>query len=757
MPGGRLRDRFRLPEVTAAAAQMDCIASVRPAEFSLAIIGAGPTCTYAIERMAAVLRVRPPEGPLAVHIFDRFGQFGAGETHSAHQPKSSVLNRICGQISFGADDTIAHVAAAPALAPFPSLHQWCLAQYAATGDPVYLLDADSWPRRYLHGRALEQAFASYVKALEDLPNVAVYRHAQEVVDVALEASGRMAVMPQTGAAMIADHVLIATGHGAGRPRPGSLEARLAQDAAAGAGTFVPYAYPLDRRISLVQTGSDKTVCSIGLGLTAIDLILYLTEGRGGQFVAGPAGLEYQPSGAEPAAIVGCSQSGLFTFARAVNEKEADLTALEHRGVFLTQSSVDRLRAAAGQAITIPGIGERLQLDFQRHVLPLIKLEMSWLHYRTLLGPCFAAAIKAAVRDDLDRFLTVTVARDRPSELTPVFAPLVDAALSAVACYIATADFRSAQNLCPIADFAGMLDTYFRSVVGPGFVTQVGGQWDGLAITALTKNGELQSAWEFPLDPDQHRFDWDRLCNPVALESCGTGADFNAAVVDFMELDHRRARQGNVSNPEKAACDGVWRDLRSTLTYVIDHGGLTAASHRDFLTTSMRLHNRLANGACLEVMEKMLALIKCGLLDLGVGPLREIGLAADGTRFKIRGAAGSREVDTIIDSKLHAFDPEFDESALYRSMFARGLIRKWRNPAADGTWFEPGGMDLTGQFHPIDAQGQEQANITFLGPPTEGILFFQVGAARPNQNHHVLNDVITWIEEFEPMLRSAYSR
>src|SRR5262249_44041784 len=83
--------------------------------------------------------------------------------------------------------------------------------------------------------------------------------------------------------------------------------------------------------------------------------------------------------------------------------------------------------------------------------------------------------------------------------------------------------------------------------------------------------------------------------------------------------HVGAGQDNLTNPAKAAADGVWRDLRPVLGEAVDFGGLTARSHQRFLDVYMRHHNRLANGAALEVMEKILAVVEHGLVDVSVGP------------------------------------------------------------------------------------------------------------------------------------------
>jgi hypothetical protein len=260
---------------------------------------------------------------------------------------------------------------------------------------------------------------------------------------------------------------------------------------------------------------------------------------------------------------------------------------------------------------------------------------------------------------------------------------------------------------------------------------------------------LSSPWDHPSHATDNRFSWEALIDPIHVDDCATPERYRRAMLAFMKRDHLWASQNNVDNPAKAASDGVWRDLRPSLAYAVDFGGLTAASHRKFLSTYMRYHNRLANGAALEIMEKMRALVEHGLLDVSVGPDPVVDLDYKRGRFRVFGSQTKVElgVDTLIDAKVHAFDPETDIMPMYRNLYHRGLIRKWRNPSPDGLHFEPGGLDLTPDLHAVRADGRVDRRLTFLGPPTEGVMFFQLGALRPNQNHHIMQDILIWVRGF----------
>ncbi|MFI2791367.1 FAD/NAD(P)-binding protein, partial [Kitasatospora sp. NPDC018614] len=380
----------------------------------LAVVGGGPRATYALERLSAQLDRLGPGQRLKVLVFERSGEFGAGQAHSPSQPATSFLNRVSSQVSFAADETT--TGAGPLRTSRRTLHEWCRERYARTGEPDLDLGPADWPRRYVHGLALREAFDSYAADLRAHPRAELELHHAEVVR--LRAGRRLLLQTADGRRFEADQALLVTGHTHHDPLRGEPSRSRARFAAATGCHYVPYAYPLDRLPE--ETG---TVGVAGTGLTAIDVILHLTEGRGGRFEPVAGGLRYVPSGAEPRRVVAFSGSGLFTFCRADDEK-GDRA---HQGVHLTTEAIDRLRERHPEG-----------LDFERDVLPLIEREMAYLY-----------------------------------------------------------------------EAAG------------------GGS-----------------------------FDFARTVDPLASAGAHTPEAYRKAVLDFMELDQRRAEEGNVTNPHKAAADGV---------------------------------------------------------------------------------------------------------------------------------------------------------------------------------------------------------
>lgn len=721
---------------------------------TLGIVGCGPTATYALERLSAMAEDLPAGVRLRLHVFERTGEFGAGAVHSRRQTPTSYLNRIVGQVAFAADESV--LGSGP-LRPRDgrlTLHEWCRAKFAQTKDPLFDLDEEDWPRRYVHGMALSEAFEQYVEQLRAHDRVDVASHGCEVVDVSEAGSGFLLHAAGPGAPQApirCDRVLFATGHSWQDPARWPEQRAWMDFAARSRAVYVPHAYPLETTVPAGATGPGSVVGCFGMGLTALDVILYLTEGRGGRFDRAAGGaLRYVPSGREPRSVVAFAASGLFTFARPYNAKQRDTARLQHTPTFFTSAAVDRLRRSVGRPVEISQVGLRHQLVFEHHVLPLLLLEMAHVYYDRLLGEEVAAKIAAAVTPSYEQFLEGRVGGDGEQAVRSLLDP-VEAVVEPVARAIDALLTGEGDAALP-----GVADPSLRSALCRFLDVVAGRAQRERIVTAISAGafgpGELDglvSPTGHDLLAGRNRFSWARLVRPVPEEACSSPEAYTRALIAFMRRDELWAAQDNVRNPAKAAADGVWRDLRPVIAHAVDFGGLTADSHREFLRTYYRHHNRLANGACLEVMEKIRALVAHGILDVSVGPDPVVETDEQGGRFVVRGSrtGACHAVDVLVDAKVHTFDPEHDVSPLYRNLYRRGLVRRWRNPSPTGAAFEPGGLDLSPGFHPVDAGGNVNHALTFLGPPSEGVMFFQLGALRPEQNHHVMRDILVWLREF----------
>lgn len=707
-----------------------------PTSRRICVVGAGPWGTYALERLAALLPAL--DRPLAVHVtvFESSGRFGAGATHNDEQVPTSYLNRVASQIAFAADES---TSAADRLLPRslrPTFAEWVRDAYVRTGEARFDVRPTDTPRRYLHGLALTDMFQRYVGLLRAVRGVTVTLLATEVVDVEPAGTGDGFLVHHAGDGppVEADELLLVTGHSRNRPAPGSLAALLSDRCPAG--RFRSACAPADIAPGELPPGSAVGV--LGLGLTAVDLILHLTEGRGGTFVSRGEGgllddLTYLRSGQEPAVIVPVSPSGMFTWARAENAKAADATGRahagrEHVGRFLTPAAIDTLRQRVGTPRRLQD-GEVRQLDFGRHVFPLVVLEMAFVYHATLFGSRAGALFAGAAEARYRRFLNGAAAADSADgAIADLLAPM-DREFDLVANYVTRT-------------------TAGRRVSGAGAryaSTDAAGAFRRTVFGDPGAERSEQSPWGHSPDPRDHAFVWTRFFDPLGPEAIEDGDVWQRGLVAHMRRDHRAAAQGNVANPTKAACDGVWRDLRSTFSAAVDFGGLTAASHRSFLTSHLRYYGRMSNGTGLEAMKKILALVEAGVVDVRTGPAPSVepdpagGVLLRGTRT---GAA--RLVDHVVEGMGHPFDTDHDVRPLYANLIGRGLLRKWRNPGATSEEdFVPGAVDVTREFHAVRADATVEPRVTVLGAPVDRLCFFQLSAARPYSGSSVLNNVARW--------------
>jgi hypothetical protein len=707
----------------------------------LAIIGGGLSSLCMVERLLAWAAGDGLAGHrVELNVFDSGGGFGSG-THYTSQSATNHLNRAADQVSFGADDS--HEGLVSHLLPATerwTLFQWCRAQYAVTGDERYHVSEQEWVDRNLLGEAAEAIFSFYVERLKAL-GVGVVLHNGSVNDI--EESSRRSFHIEVSDVrktytVAADFIILCTGHGSTHFVPGGMEEKFEAHARSGDGArYIDDPYPLESLDPrALEPGS--TVGLLGMGLAALDVILKLTAGRGGYFIRSgrrPNSLSYVASGFEPRKIYPFSDSGVFNFARAWNEKMNN-RSLFHSPIYFHSRNIEELRQSAGRVVLTPTVGRVNQLDFELHVLPLIILEMALVYYGTLFGREFRTRLVHLMDSRVARF----VGRNRLAHetSTEAVAELLDPVLSyaaatsqSISMMLAGPVARYPHDLCKETRAATIAFLKFR--FGQDSVTPLLTLDDTDLLKAAVQLSNNASPWGHDASPDAHAFDWQSMIDPLVQTESISGAERAAIAKERFHQDILDAHQGNLSNARKAAIDGVWRDLRSTIRYAVEFAGLTAESHEVFIRKYMRISNRITVGTSLKVMEQIGALIRNGIVDLSVCRAPSIGLD-DSKNFLLSapGDTGSGQtVTTLVNARIPRFHLERMRHPLFQNLLRRGLLRIWSNPSATGADFRPGGIDIApGSQLAVRANGRVHTRFAVLGPPTEGPLFFRSAAVRP---------------------------
>jgi uncharacterized NAD(P)/FAD-binding protein YdhS len=311
---------------------------------AIAIVGLGPKGLYCLERIAAEARARPLDEPLTVHLFERTAQFGASPVYDPAQPDHILVNVAVGEIDlWNAGDP------PPVCGRGPSFLEW----HQAVERPAVPLTGEEYLPRAVVGRYLIDGFQRILRHLP--PGLDVVRHAGEVTDIRRVPDG-YALAAEDGE-VFAEKIMLATGHS--RLRPGAIESRFEMAARENPRlTFIPFAYPVVETMAPIPAGA--RVSMLGIGLTFIDAVLELTEGRGGRFARDGDRLTYHRSGREPEVIYPFSRTGL-----PMTPKAADLPIEPRRLVFVTPENLRK----------------RAPLELERDVLPLFELEMALRYYR----------------------------------------------------------------------------------------------------------------------------------------------------------------------------------------------------------------------------------------------------------------------------------------------------------------------------------------------------------------------------------------
>ncbi|WP_326776485.1 FAD/NAD(P)-binding protein [Streptomyces sp. NBC_01445] len=308
---------------------------------SLVIVGAGPRGTGILERIAA----NAPDYAgleLDIHLVDPFPP-GGGRVWRQAQSPLLWMNSQSQDVTMFTDDTVE--LDGPVL-PGPALHEWAD------------LDGRAFADRQLQGAYLRWVYEQSVAALP--PGVAVRHHPRRALRVSGPREGRQQVWLEGRARpLLADTVILAQGHLDAELDEEQLE--LSAYAHEHGLVHLPPDFTADSDLSALAPGEDVLVR--GFGLAFVDLMVLLTEGRGGRY----EGDTYLPSGREPVLHVG-SRRGIPYHSKIGYDWTGERPPLPR---FLGPAEIDELLARPDG------------YDFRRDVWPLIDKELGFAHYHRL--------------------------------------------------------------------------------------------------------------------------------------------------------------------------------------------------------------------------------------------------------------------------------------------------------------------------------------------------------------------------------------
>jgi uncharacterized NAD(P)/FAD-binding protein YdhS len=311
----------------------------------IGIIGCGPKGLYGLESLLTQIRRSDRAQGYEVVVFNKNEHFGCGDIYRPDQPDYLLTNFAAGNISMWTKKSVVD-------RPL-TLVEW------AKGEPDLCLGPRDFAPRKVVGRYLQDGLRLLKKQLP--PQAGLKLIMAEVVGVR-KIGRRYELLTKPERAVesleLFDDILLATGHPFPTTSPGPI-----------ADSFTDFVYPVGGRLAHIAPKS--RVAMRGLGLTFIDAVLGLSEGRGGGFVPTRSLLEYVPSGEEPLEILAFSRSGIPMLPRP------PLLPEDKRELHSFTST--NLKACPRQG----------QIDFRRDILPLVEADIkrqTGSDLQTLLTP-----------------------------------------------------------------------------------------------------------------------------------------------------------------------------------------------------------------------------------------------------------------------------------------------------------------------------------------------------------------------------------
>lgn len=327
------------------------------ADHSVAIIGCGPKGLYAFERLTAQLNANPIDKMIEIHLFNKTPNFGSGEIWNPDQPDFLLVNFCIGNINMWTDEKPESVAPETL-----SLTDWLRKKDPQTKETDYA------PRGVV-GEYLEDGFDQIIKNLPQ--NIRVKKHVGEVYDIEKIGEEFVLTIEQNGAkeklTTRFQSVMLTTGHSS-RHRS-QTEKNYEQFTGKHKNlSFVPFVYPVE---NLAKIPPQTSVGIKGMGLTFVDAVLALTEGRGGEFEFNNKGQiqKYKPSGKEPASIYPFSRSSLPIIPRGAFFGEPNFKLR-----FFNYANIKELREQDPSR----------KPDFTDDLWNLVRQEMTYAYYRVLM-------------------------------------------------------------------------------------------------------------------------------------------------------------------------------------------------------------------------------------------------------------------------------------------------------------------------------------------------------------------------------------
>ena len=314
-------------------------------EFNVAIVGLGPKGLYGLERLLAQLKNKKVQETVNIHLYNKNEYFGAGDVYRLDQPDYLKMNFTNQKIDIRSQKQPKSIV---------KLNNYTSWLSDSTGTDESLLK-DQFSSRKMVGKYLCKSFEDLISSAPE--NIKIYQHHEEVVNITENEDVLQLETFSEGKSkkLVEVHnLLLTTGHAGNRSEISKNKESNSSN--------IDFVYPVEKKLAIIDSNSSVSIK--GMGLTFIDAVLALTEGRGGSFSGECETIEYLASGNEPAVIYPYSRSGALMIPRVGEMPNVP----ELR--FFTAEKLNEIRKNSAH-----------KFDFFEELLPLIRKEFIYRYYR----------------------------------------------------------------------------------------------------------------------------------------------------------------------------------------------------------------------------------------------------------------------------------------------------------------------------------------------------------------------------------------
>ena len=233
------------------------------------------------------------------------------------------------------------------------------------------------------------------------------------------------------------------------------------------------------------------------------------------------------------------------------------------------------------------------------------------------------------------------------------------------------------------------------------------------------------------------FDPDQLLRPSTPSRFDSSAHFTTVLKQRLEFDVGEAVKGEAGSPFKYAVE-MLRVVRPFIRTCVDHAALDPRDRRAFYGEVAPRISQLVVGPPVERGRQWLALMKAGLLKVGLGPGPELQRDFSRKIWRARSTRFEQVFATCLDGLVRGRLGAGNQGPLIQACYRAGLFAARPHMGSEGGCGLVPNTDPWG--HPIDATETPLLHLTLLGTPTEGVTYFNHYLPSPKSRSHAFERI-----------------